>query len=132
VEKLDQWPEVIRLVKRPVQSVTSIYYVNSGGNSTLLATSEYSLDVHAAYATIVPTYNVDWPSTLGHYGDITITYVAGYNGASNVPQVWKQAMLLLISHWFENRSSVNIGNITNELPHAYEALAANYMRASYP
>jgi uncharacterized phage protein (predicted DNA packaging) len=39
-----------------------------------------------------------------------------------VPQKWKQAMLLLIGHWYQNRESVNIGNITFEVPMSTEML----------
>lgn len=132
-EKLDTWPcEMLRLTRRPVQSVTSVYYRDTNGTSTLWASSNYALDTYGSYAHIIPAYNVSWPSTQGHWGDITITYVAGYSGAANVPQVWKQAMLLLVSHWFEHRSAVNFGGVTTEVPQAYEALALAWQRASYP
>lgn len=38
----------------------------------------------------------------------------------------KAAMLLLIGHWYANRESVNIGNITSEIPFATEALLQPY------
>jgi uncharacterized phage protein (predicted DNA packaging) len=39
-----------------------------------------------------------------------------------VKQSWKQAMLLLIGHWYEHREDVNIGNITTRIPMSAEAL----------
>nr|WP_113869635.1 head-tail connector protein [Brenneria salicis]NMN90973.1 gp6-like head-tail connector protein [Brenneria salicis ATCC 15712 = DSM 30166]RBP57332.1 gp6-like head-tail connector protein [Brenneria salicis ATCC 15712 = DSM 30166]RLM28535.1 hypothetical protein BHG07_17250 [Brenneria salicis ATCC 15712 = DSM 30166] len=36
------------------------------------------------------------------------------------------AMLLLIGHWYENRESVNIGNITSAIPFATESLLQPY------
>jgi uncharacterized phage protein (predicted DNA packaging) len=39
-----------------------------------------------------------------------------------VKQTWKQAMLLLIGHWYEHRESVNIGNITSNIPMGAEML----------
>ncbi|HHQ6553286.1 TPA: head-tail connector protein [Serratia fonticola] len=36
------------------------------------------------------------------------------------------AMLLLIGHWYANRETVNIGNITSELPFATTALLQPY------
>lgn len=133
VEKLDtlvgDW---IELAKRPVQSVTSIYYYTTAGANTLLSSSLYTLDVYAPQPRIVLNYDEDWPDVRGHYGDVTVTYVAGHNGASNVPTAWKQAMLLLISHWFEHRSTVNIGNVVNEVPLAYESLAMSWRRSTYP
>lgn len=133
VEKLDCWPEeVIELAVSPVQSVTSIYYLNASGASTLWSSSEYVFDSALAKPSIYLAYDENWPELRGWAADVTITYVAGYANAAAVPKLWKQAMLLLVSHWFENRATVNIGNITNEIPLAYEAIAANYMRPTYP
>jgi len=36
------------------------------------------------------------------------------------------AMLLLIGHWYANRETVNVGNITSEMPFATEALLQPY------
>ncbi|MTC72297.1 head-tail connector protein [Providencia sp. wls1914] len=38
----------------------------------------------------------------------------------------KNAMLLLIGQWYENREATNIGNITSALPFATEALLQPY------
>ncbi|WP_374446964.1 head-tail connector protein [Providencia sp.] len=38
----------------------------------------------------------------------------------------KNAMLLLIGQWYENREATNIGNITSTLPFATEALLQPY------
>ena len=40
---------------------------------------------------------------------------AGYADATLVPAELKQWMRLQIGHWFANRESVNIGNITSKL-----------------
>jgi uncharacterized phiE125 gp8 family phage protein len=39
---------------------------------------------------------------------VTITYVAGYADVAHVPQSIKQAMLLLLATWYENREDVVI------------------------
>ena len=36
--------------------------------------------------------------------------------AEEMPVMEKAACLLLIGHWFENRTAVNIGNIATEIP----------------
>lgn len=132
-EKRDDFgDEMIELARRPVASVTSIYYYSQSGSNTLLASDQYALDTNTPQPLIVPAYGVTWPVTRGHYGDVTITYVAGYSSSSNVPKAWKQAMLLLISHWFEHRSAVNFGNIVNDVPQAYESLVAGWQRSTYP
>jgi uncharacterized phiE125 gp8 family phage protein len=135
VEKLDEWPEdepFITLSKRPVQSVSSIYYLDTNGNSTLWSSANYSLDLYRPQPAIALAYNVLWPSVLDWDGAITITYTAGHANAAAVPKAWKQAMLLLISHWFEHRSAVNFGGSVDDVPQAYAALVAGWQRCTYP
>lgn len=57
--------------------------------------------------------------------DITGTGT-GTHFVGEVPQAIKQAMLLLIGHWYENREAVNIGSAANEFPLAVDALLAPY------
>lgn len=134
VEKLDCFPcdHAIELAATPVQSITSLTYVDIDGNTQTWSSSNYTLDSYRVRPSLVLAYNVSWPTSRGYFGDVTLTYLAGYANAAAVPQVWKQAMLLLIGHWFENRSAVSIGNITNDVPQAYERLTANFMRSTYP
>jgi uncharacterized phiE125 gp8 family phage protein len=65
-----------------------------------------------------------WPTpTLRTVAPIRVRYVAGYGAtAASVPSRYKQAILLLVGHWYENREAVNIGNIVNTLPLAVDAL----------
>ena len=37
-------------------------------------------------------------------------------GVDALPDMVKAAIKLLVGHWYENRETVNIGNITSELP----------------
>lgn len=46
-------------------------------------------------------------------------------GDAVVSALQKQAVLLLASHWYENRIPVNIGNIVNDLPHSLTAILSN-------
>jgi uncharacterized phiE125 gp8 family phage protein len=44
-------------------------------------------------------------------------YICGYGAAAtNVPPALRQAMLLLIAHWFENREAVVTGTIATTIP----------------
>jgi uncharacterized phiE125 gp8 family phage protein len=61
----------------------------------------------------------NWPA-----GDmLEITYRAGY---ATVPGNLATAMLLLIDHWYTNRSAVAVGTIATELPFAVRTLIAPY------
>lgn len=107
--ELDGWPrgDVIELLYPPLTSVTSIVYVDENGGSNTFASSNYIVDTHSTPGRIVLKDGVTWPSeTLQVGGAITITYVAGYANAAAVPDQYKQAMLLLIGHLYENRETV--------------------------
>ncbi|HWA42163.1 MAG TPA: head-tail connector protein [Hypericibacter adhaerens] len=55
-------------------------------------------------------------------GEITIDYTAGYGGPEDVPGDLKQAVLLLVAFWFENRDSPEAA------PVGFERLLSSYAR----
>lgn len=58
-------------------------------------------------------------SILTLNSEATITYQAGYK---NVPKTIIQAMLILISHFYENRETVIVGTSVVKMPFSVEAL----------
>jgi uncharacterized phiE125 gp8 family phage protein len=126
--KLDAFPtcDELWLPKPPVSSVTSISCVDGTGTTQTWGASYYRLDAptgpHARRARITPAYGVVYPSTQDVTGAVTVRFVCGYGGAAAVPSSIKAAMKLLIGHWYENRESVNVGNIVNVMPQAADAL----------
>lgn len=54
-----------------------------------------------------------------------ITFTAGYGASADVPAAIRQAMLLLITQWYEHRQVTGAGT---SLPFAVEALLAPYRR----
>ena len=119
---LPAWPPArFRVPLSPVQSVTSIVYTPVGGAETTVSADTYAL---APDETLWLTRGSAWPSgeILLPEG-VTITVKVGYgDAATSVPKRFTQAMLLMIGHWYEHRESVNIGNITSEVPLGAEML----------
>ena len=120
---------VIGLVLTPVSSIASITYYDADNNPQTLDTSVYTLleDELGPFVTL----QVDeiWPSTYAREDAVTVTYVAGYGAAgSDVPAPIRQAMLLMIGHWHENREAVVTGQAPAELPMAVKYLLAPYRR----
>ena len=116
---LERWEREILLPIPPLTKVTSITYSDTLGVKQTLSTDKYDVDLNAIPGRIVPSYGNCWPAIRPGIGAITITYECGY---STTPQALKQAMLLLVSHWFENRSAVEIGHVVAETPMAVDAL----------
>ncbi len=88
-----------RLPRAPVSQITSITYYDEDGN-------EHGLTDYAFDATDNRVYIARSPSErLRAYAPITITYTSG---ADALPKTARQAMLMLIAHWYDNRSAVKV------------------------
>jgi uncharacterized phiE125 gp8 family phage protein len=113
----------ITLPKAPLQSVTSISYVDAAGATQTLAPDQYKVNASGMEGVIEPAYDVTWPYVRPEVNAVTVRFVCGY---TQTPDPIRQAMLLLIGHWYENRESVIVGSITSELPMAVSALMFPY------
>lgn len=124
---------VIWLPKPPVTAVSSITYLDGNGDSQTLSTSIYTTDLpsgpKARRARISEAYSQVFPQTRDTFNAVTIRFVAGYANADAVPASIKQAILLLVGHWYQNRESVvvgvGIGAVT--VPSAVESLLWPYV-----
>lgn len=129
VLRLDRFPtsgsEPILLPRPPVQSVTSVAYIDGDGDSQTWDSSKYVLDSTSEPGRIYPAYGESWPSTRDIENAVTITYVAGYGDAStDVPQDIIQAIEMLAAHWYEHRESVSMGTIVTNVPQSWDFLVA--------
>ena len=127
---LDAWPkgDELTLPLPPLQSVASITYKDKDGNSATFSSGSYIVDADCEPGRVVLAYGATWPSTtLYPAGAITVQFTAGYgDSASDVPQAIRQAMLLMIGHWYENREQVTVGAVAREIPLGVEALLWPY------
>lgn len=128
---LDDWPagRIIKLPRPPLQSVTSIDYLDEDGNSTTWATSNYIVDTDGGRISLAA--NKDWPTAdLYPVGAIRITFVAGYTSASAVPKQMRHCLKLLIGHWYENREGTVTGaGLSRQVPFGIESLI--YLNRAY-
>ena len=116
---LDAFPAkgVIKVPKPPLQSVTSITYVDVDGVSQILAAAEYDVDAANQPGRIVPAFGKSWPSTRTQINAVTIRIVAGYgDDGDNVPQDIADGMLLLVGDAYEARMNFIIGAPLTPIP----------------
>ena len=107
----DDWFSIDDL--RPVTSITSITYVDGDGTTQTLSTSVYAFESSGVKQFVRLKYAQSWPAQRGDINGITVTFVAGYSSVLVIPARIKQACLLLIAHWFENRSAVGtVGDLS--------------------
>lgn len=108
--KLDYFPCVIELRRPPVQSVTSITYLDTNGDSQTLTSSKYTVDTDREPGLIKPAYGETWPATYTELQAVTVRFVCGYADADSVPQGIKTAIKWHVSGNFngcDNRERVN-------------------------
>lgn len=113
----------IQIPLPPLQSVTSISYVDTNGATQTLASSVYQVVTNGKWpARIVAAYGQTFPEARDQPNAVTVRFVAGYGTASDVPAQVHHALRLLISQWYENREPVVVGKTAASLPMAFDAL----------
>ena len=118
-----QW---IELPLSPVQSVTSITYIDSGGVERTLAAGDYQAICRTNSSYIVPAYGKTFPAVRGQPAAITVRFVAGY---AEAPSELKQAIMLLAGHFYENREAASAKALI-EVPLTVEAMISPYRSAT--
>lgn len=127
VQKFDGWDAKLYLPVFPVASITSVTYLDTAGATQTVSSALYTL-LHNECGAYVQFLNAfTFPTTTTEYlPSVTVTYVAG---ESAPPKALKQAMLMLVAHWYENRETV--GQVGFEVPHAFDMLIAPYRRYKF-
>ena len=117
----------IVLPKPPVASVTHVKYYDNDNNASTFASSNYYVDTISDQARVVLKTGSSWPtvSETRNANAYEIKYVAGYGGASDVPEPIVQAIKLLTTHLYENREAVTSLSV-NAIPYTIGALLQPY------
>lgn len=127
---LDGWPQgnALRLPRPPLQTVSSVKYYDAADTEYTLASTEYMVDATSWPARLVLRDAASWPGvTLRPVNGVLVTFVAGWSTTAAIPQALKQAMLLLLGHWYENREAVlTSGMAPLALKLAVESLLRSY------
>lgn len=93
----------IMLPVAPVQSITSIVYLDTANASQTLAADQYRLDESVLPPRIVPSHLASWPATLSEPDCVDVTLVVGYGDASAVPEDIKTAIKMVIASMERDR-----------------------------
>lgn len=123
---LDSFPPVIHLTPLPLDSITSVAYLDStGASQTLTAVTDYRISnaSDGFPPRLTPAYGTSWPSTYDVTDAVTIVYKVGYGAAaSSVPDGIKTAIKMLVAHWYEYRTPGMAGAAVNSVPWTVEAI----------
>lgn len=106
----------------PVSSIASITYYDGDEVSQTATVSDFNLFGDEDYAYLKPKTGNTWPTIYNRPDGITVQFVAGYGAAaSDIPKNITQAILLIVAHWYENRTAVTHGQ-PKEVPMAADSL----------
>ena len=117
----------IVLPKPPVASVTHVKYFDDSDTEYTYASSNYYVDTISDQARIVLRQGKSWPTVTQtrNANAYVVKYVAGYGGASDVPEPIVQAIKLLTAHLYENREAVTSLGV-NAIPYTIGAMLQPY------
>jgi len=128
-ERFPWGSEELLLPYPPLQSITSVEYVDSAGDTqSLTEDDDFLVDIYSSPGRIVPVPGTVWPTTRAVPNAVTIEYIAGFGDASAVPEILKQAILLILGDAYEHRETVIIGPsiLKVETAMAFDRIAAQW------
>lgn len=121
------WADLALLPVAPIQSITSITYLDADGNEQTLDPSVYEAVLVGRRPEIRLAIGQTFPSVRSASDAIRVTVVAGYGDAAALsaakPRI-KGALLLLIGEWFEYREDSASDPVTG-IPNGVARLLAD-------
>jgi uncharacterized phiE125 gp8 family phage protein len=127
----DVWPpsRVLILPLRPIQSLTAVTLHDDDATSRSLDVGAFVLDGFANPARLVWRGHGAVSAAGMVANGIEIDFAAGHGDEpTDVPQPIRQALLLLVAHWYENREPVEIGATATSIPAGVSDLLMPYRR----
>lgn len=109
-QDFDRFSSCMPLPLGPVRSIESVAWFNEAAQSATVLSNSYALRTDLAGQSVcrfVSSYS--FPSGLYETGAVSITYKAGYPADPGVPLPIRQAILLMVGAWYENREESVIG-----------------------
>jgi len=127
---LDKWPKskTLYFPLDPIQTIEEIRFHTNSEGFTIIQAEDYSTDLISNHPRLHLTGSKP-TSASKQLNQIEIRFVAGYGDTpDDVPSDLKQALLMLASHWFEQRDPIAFGGAFAEIPRTIEALLSNYKK----
>ena len=125
-------PSVVYLSLGPVQSVSAIKYYDTDNALQTATLSNFHVLGTSGRTLVSPKTGYAWPTTFQRDDAIKIEYVIGYgDAATDIPETIRHALLMLVSHYYENRENELIGTTSKTLPYGFDDLIGMERAAYY-
>jgi uncharacterized phiE125 gp8 family phage protein len=141
VMRFDRFPdsgiEPVELPRPPMvmsgtATAVTVTFTQEAGPTSTYSTAEYRVDRNATPGAILPIYGSTWTPHRQDDNAISVTWWAGYGASgSSVPAAIRHAILMLVGHWYEFRTSVLTGSISKEVEFGVKSLLDSQRWGSY-
>ncbi len=127
----DWWTGTLELPKAPLQSITSISYVDTNGATQPLSSADYVVDTpsgeFAEKGRVGLADGASFPMLDPVINSVTVKFVAGYGATRNqVPEGIRTGTLMYVADMYENRQSIVTGSTVAASPHGAETVLTPY------
>jgi uncharacterized phiE125 gp8 family phage protein len=127
---LDRWPHHGRIAVRPgpLKALKAARVYDCHGESQTIDLQAFVPDRGASALAIMP-WTMPVPGRIAAGIELDVTVGFG-DAAADVPEPLRQAIRLLVAHWYENRSLVAANGNSTVLPSTVVALISPYRALS--
>src|SRR5687767_13190070 len=105
VWSMNSWGAIV-LPRPPLQSVTSVKYIDVNGTEQTMSSSLYTADTRSYPGSVLLNYGESWPSPRSVPHAVRVTYVAGYASPELVPEDLKQIIRIAAGNLYEFREEI--------------------------
>ncbi|MEJ2124532.1 MAG: head-tail connector protein [Alphaproteobacteria bacterium] len=126
---LDAWPEktYVELPLSPLIDIDAIRVYGQSGTYTTIDPGQFYIDTISRRPRLVREEGQSWPVPGRNANAVEIAFTAGYGEtADDVPMPIRQAIQLLIAHWYEEREPIVFGHDANTMPLTVASLIQPY------
>jgi uncharacterized phiE125 gp8 family phage protein len=123
----DAWPRkrIVTIPVAPLIAVDALTVYDAAGEPQTIDPDDYEVDTIAVPGRIVASAAV--PMASRTINGIEIDVTAGYGASSvDVPGPLRQAIMMLVAHWYEHRGPVGHDLAGTLPPFGFDALIASY------
>lgn len=126
---LDAWPEksYVELPLSPLISIDAIRVYGQSGTYTTIDPGQFFIDTISRRPRLVREKGQSWPVPGRNANAVEIAFTAGYGDTpEDVPMPIRQAIKLMIAHWYEEREPVVFGHDADTVPLTVASLIQPY------
>lgn len=115
---------IVRLAPGPVQRVDAVTVYAADGSARVIPPEYYNVDTASVPGRLKLTAGRFWGSRAMNGLEVDVT--CGFGTPNEVPGPLKQAVLMLVAYWFEQREAAVVGAVNGPVMAGVAALTAPY------